>query len=129
MAETIEIKSCPMCGNDAPASAPRCPCGYVFSSAETAEAVEWEPSASSGAPGDGWGTAGWALSVIGALGLAVGFFMDTSIGGYGYGDGDIVNLDLMFQKGVVIACGLSAIGLGVFCHGVGAVVKAIGRKG
>jgi hypothetical protein len=127
MAEATAIKSCPMCGNDAPAHAPRCTCGYVFAAKPVTEAVEWEPGTASGEPGDGWRTAGWIFAVVGGLGLAFGLFSGITIDG-GYGGDDIVNLDLMFHKGVILACSLSAIGLGVFCLGVGAIVKALGRK-
>lgn len=128
MAETIEMKSCPMCGNDAPASAPSCTCGYVFSSAQPTEAVEWEPSTTSGRTGDGWQTGGAVLSGIGAIGFAISLLMGITVDG-GYGGDDIVNLGLMFQKGFVAASSLAALSLGIFCLGVGAVLKAIGRKG
>lgn len=65
---------------------------------------------------------------MGAIGLAFCLFRGISVDG-GYGNDDIVNMGLMFQKGVVLACGLSALGFGVFCFGVGAIVKAIGRSG
>ncbi len=127
MSETIEIKSCPMCGNDAPAPAPRCTCGYVFSSTQPIEAVEWEPDASSGEPGDGWRNAGSILAVIGAIALAYGLFSGISVDA-GYGYDDVVNLGLMFEKGAIIACGLTALTMGTLCLGVGAIVKAIGRN-
>jgi hypothetical protein len=125
---TATTLSCPMCGTDAPAGAEKCPCGYGFVAAKGATgAVEWEPGVDSGAPGDGWQTAGKVLTIIGGLGLAFGLFSGISVDG-GYGNNDIVNLGLMFEKGMILACSLSALTLGTLCLGVGAIVKAIGQK-
>lgn len=111
---------------DAETDAPTCLCGYRFSSHD---AVDWAPAdATPTVPGDGWQMAGWALTVLGGLGVVVSYFLDISVDG-GYGNDDIVNLGLMFEKGFIAACSLSALGLGVFSLGVGAIVKAIGRQG
>jgi len=118
-------KTCPMCSTDAEADAPTCLCGYRFSSHD---AVDWTPAdATPTVPGDGWTMAGWALVALGAIGVAMGFFSGISVDG-GYGNDDIVNLGLMFEKGVVLACGLSAVTVGTLCLGIGAIVKAIGRN-
>lgn len=79
--------------------------------------------------GEGWRNIGSLFIVLGGLGMALSLFMKTSVETVGlYGASDVVNLGLMFNKGVSIAVSLFAIGLGVFCVAVGAIVRAIARQ-
>jgi hypothetical protein len=80
--------------------------------------------------GAGWQTAGWLVGALGAAGLLISMFLDTSVQTYGGGligggAAEVVNLHLMFRKGVVIACSLTALSAGLFCLAVGAVIRAI----
>lgn len=128
---TATTLSCPMCGTDAPSGAAQCQCGYTFVRARGSSAADTTPAdASATVHGDGWQMTGWAFAVIGAIALIAAFFMGTTVETGGpYGGGAVVNLDLQFKKGLAIGGSLFSIGLGVFCLGVGAIVKAIGRKG
>lgn len=85
--------------------------------------------AAPGVPGGGWLVAGWILGTAGAIGLVVGLLLDTSVAAYSPtmfgGPTEIVNLDLLFRKGVVVACGLAAIAAGIFCLAVAAILRAI----
>ena len=79
--------------------------------------------------GEGWRNIGSLFIVLGGFGMALSLFMKTSVETLGvYGASDVVNLGLMFNKGVAIAVSLSAIGLGVFCVAVGAIVRAIASR-
>lgn len=133
MAATIEIKSCPLCGTDAPLDTERCQCGYMFASANGGgDPVEWTPgmSAATSSPTDSWRMSGWAFALVGLIALTLSLFMGTTVESGGpFGGGEVVNLDLQFHKGLAIGGSLFAIGLGVFCLGVGSILEAITRKG
>lgn len=119
-----ETKSCPMCGTDAAADATKCQCGYSFASVAGigGEAVDWTPDmGGTSSPGDNWSGWGMALVGIGVIGFALSFFMEISVSSY---DSDVVNLDLMFQKGVALAVSLFLVAMGVLSMGVGAIVAA-----
>ena len=83
-----------------------------------------------------WSAWGWSLAIFGSIGAAVSLTMKTTVEhftpstilGPG-GSSEVVNLDLMFHKGVAIAASLSAIGIGVFCIAVGAIINAIYSRG
>jgi len=128
MAEAIEIKSCPMCGNDAPAAAPRCTCGYVFSSAQPTGTAVVDVGMSPDEPGDGWRAVGWFFAAAGAIGLVFSFYMDTTVEAPGiYGSTEVVNLGLQFNKGLAVIGSLFGIMAGLLCLGVGAIVAAINQ--
>jgi hypothetical protein len=124
-----------MCGTDAPAGAVQCQCGYTFVVAKGAAAPQGATPADATPTvhGDGWQMAGWAFVVAGATALVVAVMMGTSVETYASaaygGPSEVVNLDLQFKKGLAIAGSLFVIGAGIFCLGVGAIVKALGRKG
>jgi len=125
-------KSCPMCGADAPDDAARCACGYAFASPQTAIAsVEASELTRPSSAADSWTRCGWAAVVLGAIGLALSLLMKTSVEAAGvYGaTSEIVNIDLQFHKGLAVAGSLFAIGLGVFCLGIGAVLRAVSDAG
>ena len=122
-------KSCPMCATDAESDAKTCLCGYRFASREDLTADGAAIAAS--AAGDGWSIAGWLFAACGGVALFFAIQMKTSVSTYSssaYGPSEVVNLDLQFTKGLAIDGALFAIGLGVFCLGVGAIVKVIGRN-
>lgn len=130
--------ACPMCGTERPDGAEACECGYVFQTDAQSEAGSVSSAAVNrpvADPGSGWSVWGWIMTLGGLGGLVVGLFMKMSVETYTPssilgpgGSSDVVNLGLMFNKGVVVACSLSAIGLGVFCFAVGAVLRAIGGR-
>ena len=120
-----ETKSCPMCGTDAVADAAKCQCGYRFTSVAgiSGEAADWTPDmGGKSSPGDNWSAWGMALTGIGVIGFALSFFMEISVSS---NDSDVVNLDLMFQKGVALAVSLFLVAMGVLSMGVGAIVGAV----
>lgn len=85
--------------------------------------------------GENWRVVGWILSAVGTIGLVVGFSMKTSVETFAPstaysagGSQDIINLGLLFNKGATMAVSLSAIGIGVFCIGVGAIIANIRRE-
>lgn len=99
--------------------------------AKSSDAVEWTPelSAATSSPADSWRMSGWTFALIGVIALTLSLFMGTTLGTGGpYGGGEVVNLDLQFHKGLAIGGSLFAIGLGVFCLGVGSILEAIGRS-
>lgn len=129
-------KACPMCGADAPADAAQCECGYTFSSAAAAQGTARIDSEhrSSDVPGSGWQLAGWALSVLGLIALVSSLYMQTTVETYTPstsfsvgGSSEIVNLDLLFRKGVAVACSLAAVGSGIFCLAIGSIIAAINQ--
>lgn len=81
--------------------------------------------------GEQWTLWGWVLAVLGAISLTFALLMNTTVetslpGVLGDGErSEIVNLDLLFKKGVAVAGSFAAIGFGVFCLGVGAIIGAI----
>lgn len=91
------------------------------------QVLDWEPTPS--APGDTWRSSGWILIVLGAIGFIAAFVMDTSVPTDSYGSDSVVNFGLLSHQGLILDVGLFAIGLGVFCLGVGAILEALGRKG
>lgn len=128
---TAATKSCPMCGADAPVDTERCQCGYTFASGKgSGEAAGAALSAvNETTPGGGWQVTGWAFALSGIFALVYSTLMETSVttsGLYGAAS-EVVNLDLQFHKGLAVAGSLFAIGLGVFCLGISAVVKAISQ--
>ncbi|MBU7588312.1 MAG: hypothetical protein KAF42_03765 [Sphingopyxis terrae] len=87
---------------------------------------------SSDVPGSGWQLAGWALSVIGLIALVSSLYMQTTVETYAPpssfsvgGSSEIVNLDLLFRKGVAVACSLASVAIGIFCLAVGSILAAI----
>lgn len=81
---------------------------------------------------DGWTKIGWLMLIAGILGFLFSLAMKTSVESYTPpsilgvgGSSSVVNLDLLFHKGVAIAGSLTAIGIGVFCVAVGAILKSI----
>lgn len=80
------------------------------------------PLASPQSAGDNWRGAGMLVILGGAVGLPFSLFLNTTVETYA---SDVVNLDLMFRKGVAVACSLTAIGAGLFCLAVGAIIGAI----
>lgn len=136
--ETANRRLCPMCGAERGEGVTQCECGYVYQTVMTSDpAPVATPSPSvreDRAPGEGWTIWGWLLAIGGLVGLAISLSMKMSVETYTPssilgpgGSSDVVNLGLMFNKGVAVACSLSAIGLGVFCFAVAAILKAIGR--
>lgn len=91
------------------------------------QVIDWEPRPSP--PSDNWRTSGWILIVLGVIGLVAGFLMETSVSTGDYGADDVINFALQFQQGFILDGGMFAIGLGVFCLGVSAVLTAIERMG
>lgn len=89
--------------------------------------IDWEPTPS--APGDTWRSSGWILVVLGGIGVIATFLMDTTVPTDSFGDGAVVNFGLLSQQGLILDVSLFAIGLGVFCLGVGSILEAISRKG
>lgn len=75
----------------------------------------------------------WGLLLIfgGVAGFGIALMMSTTVDAFGSAGvlagrpAEIVNLGLLFNKGVAIAASLSAFGLGVFCFGVGAIVASL----
>lgn len=99
--------------------------------AKSSDAVEWTPelSAASSSPADSWRMSGWTFALVGAIALTLSLFMGTTVEPGGpYGGEQVVNLDLQFHKGLAIGGSLFAIGLGVFCLGVAAILEAIGAS-
>ncbi|MGV1682952.1 hypothetical protein [Sphingopyxis sp. NJF-3] len=83
-------------------------------------------------PGGGWSMTGWTVAVCGSIGLALALTMKSTVETYmpstvlgPAGSSEVANLDLMFQKGVAVAGSLSAVGVGVFCIAVSAIIKTI----
>lgn len=103
---------------------------------ETAEASMPHAATRSPTPpstGDNWRGAGWLIMLGGAVGLGVALFMDTSVETYapailGGGTREVINLDLLFSKGVAIACSLTSICTGLFCLAVGSIIGAIAAR-
>lgn len=89
------------------------------------------PPAAYQSAGENWRGAGWLILLGGVVGLAVSLFLKTSVETYapailgGNGTSEVVNLDLLFRKGVAVACSLTAIGAGLLCLAVGAIIGAI----
>lgn len=79
--------------------------------------------------GSGWSMAGLIFGIAGACGLLFSLSMETSIAT----DADllpssVVNLDMMHRQSIALALSLFAIGAGLFCAAVGAIIGAIGRE-
>lgn len=128
---TAATKSCPMCGEGAPVDMARCQCGYIFASGKASGEAAGPvlPAVNETATGGGWQVTGWAFALIGTFALVYSTLMKTSVATsslYGAAS-EVVNLDLQFHKGLAVAGSLFAIGLGVFCLGISAVVKAISQ--
>lgn len=93
-----------------------------------------DPVSQPGSSGENWRVWGWILAAGGAIGLGFALFMPIAVETYvpsvlgGGGRSDVVNIGLIFQKGVAIAGSLSAIALGVFCLAVGAIIAAMGER-
>lgn len=106
-----------------------------FETGKSSEPVEWTPEMSTATsdPAEGWRITGWLLLIFGVVGLGIGLYMETSVETYRsaelapYLPSSITNLDMLFKKGLTVAGGLFAIGAGIFCLGVGAIVKALGQ--
>ena len=101
--------------------------------AQAPTATESEAAPMQADPVDATAWRVWGLLLIfgGVAGFGIALMMSTTIDAFGSagvlagGPAEIVNLGLLFNKGVAIAASLSAIGLGVFCLGVGAIVSAL----
>lgn len=83
-------------------------------------------------PGRDWTVWGWLLAIGGAVGLAISLYMEISVETYTAssilgpgGASQVVNLDLMFHKGVAVAGSLATLMAGLFCFAVGAIIRAI----
>lgn len=80
---------------------------------------------------DNWRGAGWLIMLGGAVGLLVSLLLKTSVETYAPallgagGTSEVVNLDLLFRKGIAVACSLAALGAGLFCLAIGSVIGAI----
>lgn len=129
------MKNCPLCGIDADDNAASCECGYQFASAREDHATSAEETSISSEDGERWKMAGGVITTVSAGGLMLGLFMDTSVETRLPSQfldeampSAIVNLDLMFTKGVAIASSLTGIGIGIFCLAVGAILSAIARR-
>lgn len=74
---------------------------------------------------------GWIITVCGVIGASLALFMDTSISTsvpadlYSSRTTEIVNFELLFRKGLAVGISLFAIGAGLFCIAVGAIIAAI----
>ena len=81
--------------------------------------------------GEGWKIVGGILGTAGAIGLVYSLSLSTTVGTSGpyAASSEVMNLDLMFQKGVAIASSLAALVTGVFCIAIGSIIKAIGQNG
>lgn len=130
--------SCPQCHELNDLEAEACGCGSARPGTATPAAPTSSliPTTAPGGAGEPWRLWGWVLTLTGGAGLGVSLFLKTSVQTYVpasvLGDGgtsEVVNLDLLFQKGVAIAGSLTAIGLGLFCVGVSAIVVAIENAG
>lgn len=125
-------RSCPQCGADAPDEITTCECGYAFTTSAPA-ATEIEAASTRADPVDiaAWRLWGLVLILGGVAGFGVALMMSTTVAAYGAasilggGSSEVVNLGLLFNKGVAIAASLAAIGLGVFCLGVSAIVASL----
>lgn len=99
--------------------------------APTATAPEAAPMQADPVDTTEWRVWGLLLIFGGVAGFGIALMMSTTVDAFGSagvlagGPAEIVNLGLLFNKGVAIAASLSAIGLGVFCLGVGAIVSAL----
>lgn len=110
--------SCPDCGAENPLAIRACGCGYRPNDG---------PKVALSSTHTGWRILGLAILASGIIGLAISLFMSTSVPTFGL-DGDqseLINLSLLFNKGVSVACSLAAIGLGAFCVAVSAILEAI----
>lgn len=61
------------------------------------------------------------------MGTSVETFSDAAASAYM--PSSVVNLDLLFRKGVTIAASLFAIGLGIFSVAVGSIIGAVSARG
>ena len=86
-----------------------------------------ENSASPTTPGDGWRITGIFLGIAGIIGLLLSLSMDTTITTdvADFAPSSVVNLDMMHQQGTVFSLSLFAIGAGIFCFAVAAILRAI----
>jgi len=85
--------------------------------------------------GGAWTATGWTIATCGAVALALAISMKSTVEAYTPstilgpgGQSEVANLDLMFQKGVAVAGSLTALGIGVFCIAVGAIINAISSR-
>lgn len=63
---------------------------------------------------------------MGVVALIFSLMMGTSVETASpFGGGEVVNIDLQFQKGLAVGGSLFAIGLGIFCVAIGSVLQAI----
>lgn len=97
---------------------------------ERSEARE-TPAISANSPYEIWRIWGLLLTIGGGAGFAFSLLMETTVESYASGilgsggSSSIVNIGLLFQKGTALAASLSAIGIGVFCLAVSAILLAI----
>jgi hypothetical protein len=109
--------------------AAKVPSRQVASGTEPLDPTYEAEIAAASAAGGGWRVLGWLLSIAGAVALIISLFLDTSLptysSGFLGGPSEVVNLDLLFRKGVAIACSLTAIGVGLLCLAAGAIIRAI----
>lgn len=87
-------------------------------------------SATDTTPGSGWQVGGWVLFTLGVFGLFVSFLMDTTVdvrstGVFDVGVGEVVNLDLLFRKGVAITVNLFVMGAGLLCAATGTILERL----
>lgn len=77
-----------------------------------------------------WHAFGVVAVFVGAGAFAFSLFMKTSVSAPGMfgGSDEVVNIGLQHQQGMLFNGGLFAIGLGVFCIAVGAIINAISSR-
>lgn len=84
-------------------------------------------------PGSTWSLWGWFILAVGLIGIVVSLLLPITVSTFvpstspylPSGSSDIVNLGLLFRKGAALAGSLAAVGAGLFCVGIGSLIRAI----
>lgn len=78
-------------------------------------------------PGGTWHLSGLLIGFCGFVGFVLGILMPVTVSA-NFGselDSEVVNLGLLFNKAATLATSLAAIGIGVFCLAVAAILNTI----
>lgn len=87
--------------------------------------------AAAGPPGGNWRLFGWLVFVAGAIGLAISLNLKTTVDTFapdalgGAVPSEVVNLDLLFRKGVAIGSSLAAMIMGLVAAAAGAIMSIV----
>lgn len=90
-----------------------------------------QAQAKSGSRSENWWVSGLLAILVGFVSLLIGIFSKSTVpvSDYSpYGGGlpsEVVNLSLLFEKGLFVGGGIAAIVVGIFCIGVNAILQAI----